>query len=241
MDSFSLESFHRKYETDTVEMTIGGRRFRLLTPKSIDPFIDPNDLLRGFPLWAKIWEASWVLADYLSGIPPDSQRSLLEIGGGLGLVGIVAASFGHRITTTENNPDALQFARANAALNGCSSLQIVPLDWHLPILDNRDKAPHPDGSDVRECNPGDERGYDLIVGSEVIYHQRDFEPLENLFHNQLKSGGEIIIAAAMRQIFADFLKKMQKSFRISATRKVLRSDGEEETRIAFCRMSPGCL
>jgi predicted nicotinamide N-methyase len=215
MTPFSLDLFFKVYDTENNDMVIGGRKFNFLTPRILEDFIDKEALLKDFPLWAKIWEASWVLADYLAACPIDPDKSYLEIGGGLGLVSVVAASFGHRITMTEHNPHALQFALANAHINQCSSVSIEQMDWHTPQINQT---------------------YDVIVGSEVVYHERDFAPLQKIFADYLKPGGEIVLTAAMRQITGDFLKQMQDIYNVSATQKVLRTEGEE-IRIALCRLT----
>jgi predicted nicotinamide N-methyase len=215
MASFSLNAFHDAYDTDTIEMVVRARKFYFLTPCTLDRFIDGNDLLINFPLWAKIWEASWVLADHLAARPVDPERSFLEIGGGVGVVSVVAAAFGHRITMTEHNPHALQFARANASINPCPFIRIKEMDWHAPRLEKR---------------------YDVIAASEVVYHKRDFAPLQALFDRYLQPRGEIVIAAAMRKITGEFLQGAQKFYNISAKQKVLRSE-DESIRLALCRLT----
>jgi predicted nicotinamide N-methyase len=209
-----LESFHSTYATDVSEVGVRGRAFRFFTPKDLEPFIGDGDALSDFPLWAKIWDASLVLADSLAGLPPGSGRRFLEIGGGIGLVSIVAASFGHDITLTEHNPHALEFARANAHANGCPDLRILELDWNRPSLEGR---------------------FDCIVGSEVVYHERDFEPLEKLFLGLLKPEGEIILAEGLRKTGMEFFGRMQQSFQVKGYRKVLRSGGKE-VPVILCRM-----
>lgn len=209
-----LESFHRTYETDVSEVNVRGRAFRFFTPKYIEPFIDEGDALRDFPLWSKIWEASLALADFLAGMPPEPGRGLLEVGAGIGLVSIVAVSFGHDITLTEHNPHALEFARANAHVNGCPDLKILDLDWNRPSLEGH---------------------FDCVVGSEVAYRERDFEPLERLFEGVLKPGGEIILAEGVRKTSMEFFAKMQQSFHVKGHKKVLRSGGKE-VPLALCRM-----
>jgi len=114
---FSLDRFHHAYDTVAMPVTIDGHTLTLYTPASLDRFIDPDDMMHNFPLWAKLWEASGLLASYLFKLPPDPQKTMLEIGCGLGMVGIAAAKAGHRVTMTEINPDALNFARANALAN----------------------------------------------------------------------------------------------------------------------------
>jgi predicted nicotinamide N-methyase len=214
---FSLKSFQEKYETDTKDMVIRHRSFKFLVPKTIDRYIDPKDLFHDFPLWSKIWEASIVLADYLAGLPVDPDKCFLEIGCGLGVVGIVAASFGHRITMTETNPYALDFAHANAEINppsAGSNLRILKLDWNRPRL----KAL-----------------FDYIVASEIIYSERDYQSILNLFKTYLTPEGEIILAEGVRKTTLEFFRQMGQFFHITAQKKVLRSK-EQETRVMLCRM-----
>jgi len=214
---FSLEYFHKEYETDTSDLVIRGRSFSFLIPKSIDRFVDPDDVFHNFPLWSKIWEASIVLADYLSGITAEQGKRFLEIGSGLGLAGIVASSFGHQVTMTEYNTDALNFARANAQINlhsVDSNLKITELDWSKPQLEGL---------------------FDYIVGSEIIYNERDFQPILGLFKTYLRPGGEIILAERLRKTSIEFFRQMQKFFDIKAQKKTLRSKNEE-IRVMLCRM-----
>ena len=213
---FSLDSFYKQYETDVTEINVAGRMFRMLLPKYLDEFINPGDALQNFPLWPKLWMASWILAGYLADKPVENDKTLLEIGAGLGLVSIVARCFGHRITMTENNPDALQFARANAHLNNCPRLSIVELDWYQPHLAGK---------------------YDYIVASEVVYKTADFAPLVKLFQTFLKSDGEIILASEMRKISGEFYKYLQPFFRIQTLKKILRS-GSEKTLIILFKLRP---
>ncbi|MBW2615160.1 MAG: class I SAM-dependent methyltransferase [Deltaproteobacteria bacterium] len=214
---FSLESFHKEYETDTTDLTIKERRFSFLVPRSIDRFLDPEDVFHDFPLWSKIWETSIVLSEYLAGIPVEPEKHFLEIGGGIGLVGIIASAFGHRVTMTEYNPDALNYARANAETNppsADSNLEITQLDWNRPRLEGL---------------------FDYIVGSEVIYKEKDFEPVLKLFKRYLKPEGEIILAEGLRKTSMEFFRQMGELFEMKAQKKVLRYK-ERETRVILCRM-----
>jgi predicted nicotinamide N-methyase len=213
---FSLELFHQTYETDTTELMIGGRKFYLFVPKFLERFIDPEDPLLDFPLWAKIWQASWVLADFLAAMKPDPEKRILEIGGGLGLVSIVGASCGHHQVITEYDTHALAFARANALHNNCPDLEIIRLDWHSPAL---------------------EGAFDYILGSEVVYHERHFDALTGLFNTLLKPGGEVILATEVRKPSIEFFRKLQETFHIKAQKKVIRST-DSEIPVILCRMTP---
>jgi 2-polyprenyl-3-methyl-5-hydroxy-6-metoxy-1,4-benzoquinol methylase len=201
-------------ETEEKSVGIRGRSFTLLTPKFIEGYIDSQDPLHDFPLWAKVWEASWVLADFLAGMPVEPEKRLLEIGCGLGLVGVVAASFGHKVIMTEHNPEAIEFARANAEMNHCEEMEIIDLDWNSPPFYGR---------------------FDTIVGSEVVYHEKDFEPLRRLFQRLLKPEGEVILCEGVRRTSLDFFKEMQRHFDLKAQQKSIRSP-EKTVLVIFCRM-----
>ncbi len=214
---FSLETFHKEYETDIADLTIRNRNFSFFVPKTLDRFLDPEDMFRDFPLWSKIWEASIILADYLAGIEAEPQKRFLEIGSGLGVAGIIAASFGHHVTMTEYNIDALNFAHANAKNNlpsPDSNPHITELDWHRPKLDG---------------------SFDYIIGSEVIYKEGDFKPILRLFKTFLKSDGEIILAERVRKTTLEFFRQMGDIFDIKAQKKILRSE-EGEIRVILARM-----
>jgi 2-polyprenyl-3-methyl-5-hydroxy-6-metoxy-1,4-benzoquinol methylase len=201
-------------ETEEKAVGIKGRKFTLLTPKFIEEYIDSETPLHDFPLWAKVWEASWVLADFIAGLPADPGKRFIEIGCGLGLVGVVAASFGHNVVMTEHNAEALGFARANAELNHCPDVEIIDLEWNSPSLYGR---------------------FDYIVGSEVVYHEKDFEPLKNLFERLLKPEGEVILCEGVRRTSLDFFKEMQRHFDLKAQQKSIRSP-EKRVLVILCRM-----
>ncbi|MCG6878665.1 MAG: protein N-lysine methyltransferase family protein [Deltaproteobacteria bacterium] len=207
---FSMSAFHEQYETDISPLAIGENRFQFFVPKSLDSFLDKDDVFNEFPLWSKIWEASIVLANHLTAMPADPQKHLLEIGCGIGVVGIVAAYCGHRVTMTEYNRDSLNFARANARVNHAPEFpapEIVELDWTRPALEGR---------------------FDMILGSEVVYKEAYFEPLMELFKCYLKPNGEIVLAEGLRKTSMEFFKRMSDTCNVKAQKKILRSAGEEK-------------
>ncbi len=213
---FSLESFHDRYPTEAAEITVSGRKFQILLPRDLDDFINPADIFDGFPLWAKLWKASWILADYLAKMPVNTDKQILEIGGGLGLVSMVACSFGHRITLTEYNQDALAFAQANAYLNNCAHMPIVQLDWKRPNLAT---------------------DFDTIVASEVVYRKDDFAPLLNLFQSCLKPDGQIVLTSEMRKISGEFFNFLLPFFEVKVAKKMLRSE-DENTMVTLFQLRP---
>lgn len=203
---FTLESFRKQYETDTIDVTIKDRSFTFFVPSSLNSFVDFQDVFHDFPLWAKVWEGSLVLADFMAGRPVEKGKRYIEIGAGLGVVGIAASAFGHNVTMTEYNRHALDFARANALLNQRPDMEINYLDWRNPTRD----AP-----------------FDYIIGSEVAYHERSYPVLFNLFKTCLKPDGEIILCEGLRKTSMNFFNEMQDHFEIRARKKTLRRETEE--------------
>lgn len=199
---FTIEDFHKTYETETTDVVVNDKKFSLFLPKYLYRFLNPHDIFHDFPLWAKIWRASWVLSSYLANMPPDANKQLLEIGGGVGLVSIVAATFGHQITFSEYSPDALNFARANAHYNNCPDLPIIHLDWFHPQLKTK---------------------FDQIVASEVAYKKAHLDALLKLFKSNLKPDGEIILSWEIRKSAQNLFKFFHSEFDITVSKMSLRS------------------
>ena len=203
---FSMQAFHQQYATRKSRVTISGREFQFFLPESLEPFMDADDPMADFPLWAKMWEASALLAGHLAERRPRPGETLLEIGAGIGMVGIVAAAFGHQVTLTEYNPDALNFARANAEANGCPQVRIEYLDWLEPAA----------------LPP-----FDLIVGSEVIYQAEMVPALLDLFKRYLASDGTILLADQVRETGLHFWEAAQAVYQVRARRHTMQSDTEK--------------
>jgi 2-polyprenyl-3-methyl-5-hydroxy-6-metoxy-1,4-benzoquinol methylase len=209
-----IASFEKTYETDKVDCTINNRKFQFFTPKYIEPYIDQDNPMKDFPLWAKLWESSFVLAQHMACQPVDPNTRILEIGSGLGIIGISAASFGHKITLSDYVDHALAFARANAELNHLPELPVIRLDWHQIDLS---------------------RTYDCIIGSEVVYKEDDFSPLKKVFETLLKPGGEVILASEIRQTTLKFFETIQEEYKIQIQKKKLRTESQQ-TRIIVSRI-----
>jgi predicted nicotinamide N-methyase len=209
---FSMKEFQSRYDIESFPVKIGDRELRFVKPRTIERFINPDDPMADFPLWAKLWEASAVLTQYMADLPVDPNRRILELGSGLGVAGITAAAMGHAITLTEFNRDALNFLQANAHLNGCSHLAIHHLDWFKPELEGR---------------------FDLIIGSEVIYQERAVDALEALFKRYLEPGGRVVLAERVRTTGTLFFERMSFLFEILARKHTLRSQDGTEIVVLF--------
>ena len=205
-----LASLQQEYHTCSTEIAVAGKRLNFLQAKEIEKALDSVSLdrsgLAAFPFWLKIWEASVLLAHFLCHFPKNDNKKWLEIGAGMGIAVIFASAFGHRITITDYQEEALKFARANAALNGLENIQFALLDWKQPAIIDK---------------------YDYIIGSEVVYNEDLFEPLSQLFQTLLLPGGTIFLAGdRTRKSLPKLCKMLKQAFEVEKKSHTLRAQDE---------------
>jgi EEF1A lysine methyltransferase 3 len=207
-----MEQIGSRFAIETVPLKIGDKVLKIVQIKDYEEYIldqieagDPN--VTEAPFWAKLWEASFLLAYFLGKQPVNPEHHLLELGAGIGIVGIYAALCGHRITITDINEDALLFARANALLNGLNGVEIRKLDW---------------------SDPWETRRYDAIVGSEVVYDRRSYPLLVAFLSRSLTPEGVIFLAKNAELPASTFFEELTKCFMFKKTSQSLRMDGEAQ-------------
>ena len=137
------------------------------------------------PVWMITWPASFGLAEFLLHTQPVKGMKVLELGCGTAATGIALKMGGADVVCTDYDPLALTLARYNATLNGCSSLSIRFLDWYKPDL---------------------EGNFDLVVGSEVVYYEKNFSPLLSVLKHYTAPGGRIVLSDQLRPQMESFVK-----------------------------------
>lgn len=176
-----------------MEVTVGRRRFVLTTAEDIEQLINgiSEEEFRvdeRLPYWAELWHSALALAGHLAEVPARiEQRRVLEIGCGLALPGIVAASMGARVTLGDFEPLALKAAELNLLRN------IPGAEADIRLMDFRD-AP-------------DEQ-WPLILAADVIYEKRFVEPLAAFLDRALEPEGEIFLAEPNRLIAVPFFEAL---------------------------------
>lgn len=217
MTGHSLElpvHLKKRFITDFTEIEISGKRMKFLEVQNLDSIlpeiVSPSKGNgKNRPFWVKIWESSIILAYYLSNLPVHSGQRMLEIGAGMGVTGIAAASFGHNVTITDNNEDALAFARVNAAANGLEHLSIRSLDWNRPDTEEK---------------------WDVIFGSDVVYVESGFDLLVDFLRRHLKQDGTIYLALSGFIRGDRFFQVMSRYFEMKKKTITMRSE-EEQYRV----------
>jgi predicted nicotinamide N-methyase len=141
------------------------------------------------PYWADLWASSPALAGHLRQRPGLAGKKLLELGCGLGLAGIAAAQAGATVLMTDYEEDALAFARFNAAMNlergELSRVTFRCMDWRI--------------AEIPET-------FDIIIGADIAYERRNFEPILSLVRRLLRPGGAFLLADPDRDTGRDFVR-----------------------------------
>jgi predicted nicotinamide N-methyase len=155
------------------EWIIQGQSFRLTLPAVPDSFLEEPEVREAFerdeymPYWAYLWPAALKMAATIlkSGWP--ARADVLEIGAGIGIVGLAGLSRGLNVTISDYEPKAVDLAIYNARQNGLMHGQGMVLDWRSPP----------------------QRKYTFLWGSDLLYEERHHQPLIELTKQVLAEDG----------------------------------------------------
>jgi hypothetical protein len=164
-------------------VTIGDRNLEVLQVKQMQKYLDKLvDRTRGgkkisLPLWAKVWPSCLVLGYTLTRFPFAPGCSILEVGAGCAVNGMVMASLGHDVTVTDVEPYALLFSRINVLKNGLEDkVTISRADFTRDSLGKR---------------------FNYIIGCEVLYEEAVYEPLVDFLDTHLDESPSAEVLMAM--------------------------------------------
>jgi predicted nicotinamide N-methyase len=142
------------------------------------------------PYGVTLWAASICLAHDLAGRDGLNSKSVLELGAGTGLPGIVAASRGARLVQTDNNKAALALAKRNLEHNGLTTAEQRQVDW---------------------ANWNDRGRYDLIIGSDILYSKEMHPHLRLIFESNLAPNGRVLLSDPFRSTAINFLETLERN------------------------------
>ncbi len=185
---------NRKYRLEQVELSIAGEGYRIFKIQNIDEVLElalkessrPDEHA---PYWAELWPSALALAQFLSREVNLAGRTALELGSGLGLVGIVAHRCGAEVLLSDLEDDALRMAELNWIINFGELPGMVRLDWRNPALN---------------------RQFETLLAADLAYEKRLFWPLIDAFGKLLAPGGEIWLSEPNRPIAVDFFELLKK-------------------------------
>ena len=136
-----------------------------------------------WPVFSQVWPSSIALAEYLSELGVSGLR-MLELGCGLGLPSLVAATRGAKVVSSDFHPLVGPTLSEELRVNAISGVRYLEIDWQYP--------------------PNDIGFYDLICASDVLYEPHLYKSLVNLIVKALKPGGRVLVADPGRYRASEF-------------------------------------
>ena len=170
-----VTALNRRFRTSVEDATVDAHTFSILKPANSDDLIREEDFVKDerLPYWADVWPSSLILAGKLLGLK-GRGKTALELGCGVGLSTLAAATAGYDVLSTDYYEDALDVTRANVFRNLGKLARTRLVDWrHLP----------------------DDLGrFDLVFASDVLYEEEYAELLPVILKRVLVPTGFALIA-----------------------------------------------
>ena len=116
----------------------GEHRWDLLLPRDADQFLDQlerpsEEQDEPDVYWSRLWPTAVTMSRLVSRAGWPMGARVLELGCGIGLVGLSALAAGWQVTFSDYIPLAVELAVANAKQNGFASASGLVLDWRQPV------------------------------------------------------------------------------------------------------------
>ena len=167
--------------------------WELHQPAVPDRFLDDPDVLAAnqrddyMPYWSSMWPAAPLMAEAIVAAPWPRGSRVLEIGAGIGLVGLACLARGDQVTFSDYEPLSALLCRWNAVHNGFADPLTEVLDWRVPT------GPQ----------------FPVIVGCEVTYEVKNHPLLLALFAERLAADGVVWLGDPGRYHARGFVKRAQ--------------------------------
>jgi predicted nicotinamide N-methyase len=171
----------------------GQRALTITRPTDLDFLLDQvaGDPEQNLPYWSEIWPSGIALADAILQQPEllRGQRTL-ELGCGLGITAIAALTADVDLTVTDYAAEALALCRVNALRNADREPATLQMNWRSP------------GVAVLDAIGA---GFPVVLAADVLYEERDIEPLRQLLETLVAPDGFLWLAEPGRPVARRFL------------------------------------
>jgi predicted nicotinamide N-methyase len=138
------------------------------------------------PYWMHLWPGARVLAQSIARTDRLADKTVLELGCGMGLPALVAAARGAQVVATDRERAPLALVAESAALNGVE-VGLVQMDWRNPCL---------------------ARSYDLVLGADVAYDSGEEESLVEAFVDLVAPRGKLLLADSVNTYRRELMPKL---------------------------------
>ncbi|XP_004291750.1 PREDICTED: protein N-lysine methyltransferase METTL21A [Fragaria vesca subsp. vesca] len=195
-DIVCLESFFIDDNYQLTTFTFGSQVLQLLCLQSASTDFDLTGQL--------VWPGAMLLNDYLSKNAEILQGcSILELGSGVGITGILCSRFCRQVVLTDHNEEVLKILNKNIELHAasdnpeyCAGLAAEKLEWG-----NSEQI-----SQILQKYSG---GFDLILGADICFQQSSitalFDTVEKLLRVRKEGKCKFILAYVSRAKTMDSL------------------------------------
>lgn len=159
----------------------------VVRPADIDLLLDaaeddPEDQL---PYWAEIWPSGIALASELLNAPDIvANKPVIELGCGIGITAAAAVRAGARLVATDYSPHSLMLTELTCLLHGVEMPGVREVNWRDPAADLMQAG----GS-----------AWPVVLAADVLYEQRDIEPVLDVLERILAPGGTVMLAEPGRR------------------------------------------
>ncbi len=178
---------------------LGTRHVRLAVPRDPDALLDSivagrtGDVDEASPYWSLVWPAALKMAGLVHRLPIKKDSPVLEVGCGLGLVGIAGLLCGLPMVMSDFREEPILAARWNAALSGFHQARVLHVDWREPAAER----------------------FDTIIACDVLYDPTSHDHILGFAESAVASEGTCWIGDPGRDQALDFVESAQKRFRVS--------------------------
>lgn len=192
-----------EFPLEEYRLRVADREWTVLHTGAILNRTDESRYLREpmnrLPYGVALWPSAIALAHEI-GTRADAFKgtSVLELGAGTGLPGIVAASLGARVVQTDRHGVPMHVCRRNAERNRVEGVEHRLADW------------------TEWDDPG---RYGWILGSDILYAEAMHPHLRRIFESSLAPGGRVLLADPFRSASIRMLETLEADgWRIGMTR-----------------------
>ncbi len=165
-----------------------GMAFAVMVPESIDALLDSaaDDPEDNLPYWAEVWPSGVALAAEILRNPAAVHGlPVLELGCGAGITAAAAMMAGAHLVATDYSPHSLNL----------TALTCLQADHPLPDL--RQVNWRAADADLFQQNG---EPWPLVLAGDVLYEDRDIEPVLAVFNRIVAPAGEVWLAEPGRRV-----------------------------------------
>lgn len=197
-----LAHLQRQYKTEQRTLELPGTDFYYWAPQDIEELIrevTENDFCKDerLPYWSHLWPSAICLQQFLDQHSVLwAGKRVLELGCGLGMNSFFLYRKSSLLLSIDYEPTALRYARLNFLINSNpvpmspASAPLCAMDWRQPALKGR---------------------FDILIGSDVLYEQRFFTPIQLLIQEFMNPQAKLIFSEPGRTITKSFCTQLHES------------------------------